>query len=131
MLRLRANRASTWALLLGADAVRARVRLGDETFDIERVALQNAWTGEYAALWRGPETLVDVPSPDGRGPAVDWVHAHLPGYTGPAMLDTAMRDAVRGFQQSRGLAADGVIGPETLLALSARDPGPRLRTTLD
>ena len=43
----------------------------------------------------------------------------------------AMRNAVRGFQQSRGLAADGVIGPETLLALAARDPGPRLRTTLD
>ena len=78
LLRLRANRASTWALLLGADAVRARVRLGNDTFDIERVALQNAWTGEYAALWRGPETLVDAPSPDGRGPAVDWVHAHLP-----------------------------------------------------
>ncbi|MUV14040.1 ExeA family protein [Noviluteimonas gilva] len=131
LLRLRANRSSTWALLLGADAVRARVRLGNETFDIERVALQNAWTGEYAALWRGPETLVDAPSSDGRGPAVDWVHAHLPGYTGPAMLDEAMRNAVRGFQQSRGLAADGVIGPETLLALAARDPGPRLRTTLD
>lgn len=131
LLRLRANRASAWALLLGADALHARVRLGNDTFDIERVALQDAWTGEYAALWRGPETLVDKPSSDGRGPAVDWVHAHLPGYTGPAMLDEAMRTAVRGFQQSRGLAADGVIGPETLLALSARDPGPRLRTTLD
>ena len=131
LLRLRAQRASTWALLIGADAVRARIRMGNDTFDLERVTLQNAWTGEYAALWRGPETLVDTPTADGRGPAVDWVHAHLPAYTGPAILDTAMRDAVRGFQQSRGLAADGVIGPETLLALSARDPGPRLRTTLD
>jgi general secretion pathway protein A len=55
----------------------------------------------------------------------------LPGYTGQAVLDDAMRNAVRGFQQSRGLAADGVIGPETLLALAAHDPGPRLRTALD
>ena len=71
------------------------------------------------------------PPPDGRGPAVDWVHAHLdPAYTGPAVLDAAMRDAVRRFQQTRGLATDGVIGPETLLALAGRDPGPRLRTTL-
>jgi general secretion pathway protein A len=133
LLRLRApNGASDWALLLGADAVRARMQLGEATFDLDRVALQRAWTGEYVALWRGPETLVETPTPDGRGPAVDWVQAHLePAYAGPAVLDAAMRDAVRTFQQSRGLATDGVIGPETLLALGARDPGPRLRTHLD
>ena len=108
-----------------------RLQLGDEVFDIDRLALQRAWSGEYAALWRGPETLTDPLTPDGRGPAVDWVHQHLSGYSGPAVLDAAMRDAVRGFQQSRGLATDGVIGPETLLALAARDPGPRLRTQLD
>ena len=132
LLRLRApNEVGSWALLLGADAVNVRLQLGDEVFDIDRLALQRAWSGEYAALWRGPETLTDPLTPDGRGPAVDWVHQHLSGYAGPAVLDVAMRDAVRGFQQSRGLATDGVIGPETLLALAARDPGPRLRTQLD
>lgn len=131
LLRLRTPTASTWALLLGADAVRARIRFDDKEYDIDRVALQRAWTGEYAAVWRGPENLADAPSPDGRGPAVDWVQSHLPAYTGPALLDDAMRAAVRDFQSSRGLAADGVIGPETLLALAARDPGPRLRTSLD
>jgi len=132
LLHLRAkNGVSDWALLLGADAVRARVRIGTTTFDVDRLALQQAWTGEYAALWRGPETLAEPTTPDGRGPAVDWVHAHLsPAYTGPAVLDAAMRDAVRTFQQSRGLATDGVIGPETLLALGAQDPGPRLKTQL-
>jgi len=132
LLHLRTkNGISDWALLLGADAVRARVRIGTTTFDVDRVALQQAWTGEYAALWRGPETLAEPTTPDGRGPAVDWVHAHLaPAYTGPAVLDAAMRDAVRAFQQSRGLATDGVIGPETLLALGAQDPGPRLKTQL-
>jgi general secretion pathway protein A len=131
LLRLRTKDASTWALLLGADAVRVRLQLGDGAVDVERVELQNAWTGEYAAVWRGPEVLVETPTPDGRGPAVDWVQAHLPDYRGPAVLDAAMRDAVRNFQQSRGLKTDGVVGPETLLALAARDPGPRLRTSLD
>ena len=133
LLQLRApDGLSTWALLLGGDAVRARVQFDDAPFDIDRVALQRAWTGDYIALWRGPETLTETLTPDGRGPAVDWVHAHLePAYAGPAVLDAAMRDAVRGFQAARGLEPDGVIGPETLMALAARDAGPRLRTPLD
>jgi general secretion pathway protein A len=131
LLRLRTRDGATWALLVGADAVRARVQLGTEIVDVDRVALQRAWSGEYASLWRGPEALVETPSADGRGPAVDWVQAHLPDYRGPAVLDAQMREAVRAFQQSRGLATDGVVGPETLLALAARDPGPRLRTSLD
>ena len=133
LLQVRApDGLSTWALLLGGDAVRARVQFDDAPFDIDRVALQRAWTGDYIALWRGPETLTETLTPDGRGPAVDWVHAHLePAYAGPAVLDAAMRDAVRGFQDARGLEPDGVIGPETLMALAARDAGPRLRTPLD
>ena len=133
LLRLRAgNGASGWAFLIGADALRVRLQLGDDTFDTDRVALQHAWTGDYIALWRGPETLTEPLTPDGRGSAVDWVRAHLqPAYAGPAVLDAAMRDAVRTFQRAHGLDTDGVIGPETLLALAAREPGPQLRTHLD
>jgi general secretion pathway protein A len=38
---------------------------------------------------------------------------------------------VRGFQSAHGLLADAVIGPETLFALAANDPGPHLLRTLD
>jgi len=133
LLHLRApDGASTWALLLGADGVRARVQVDAHTFDVDRLALLRAWNGEYIALWRGPEALTESLTPDGRGPAVDWVHAHLePKYAGPAVLDAAMRAAVREFQAARGLTSDGVIGPATLMALAARDAGPRLRTQLD
>jgi len=42
-----------------------------------------------------------------------------------------MVDAVRTFQRAHGLATDGVVGPETLMALAASEPGPTLRTRLD
>jgi general secretion pathway protein A len=43
----------------------------------------------------------------------------------------SLPEAVRGFQSAHGLLADAVIGPETLFALAANDPGPHLLRTLD
>jgi general secretion pathway protein A len=48
------------------------------------------------------------------------------------VLDAQLLDAVRRFQRTHGLITDGVIGPETLMALSAAaGDGPRLRRPLE
>ena len=50
---------------------------------------------------------------------------------GPAYYDAAMDAGVRRLQSAHGLVPDGIVGPETLLALDARDDeGPRLRRSL-
>jgi general secretion pathway protein A len=139
LLRLQSREGDAWGVLLGVDALRARLWLGGRRFDVDRLALDDHWRGEYAALWRGPEFLASLPQPGDTGPAVDWIHDRLrdrAGLTlpeaGPALLDTGSVAAVRRLQSAHGLVADGVIGPETLLALAARDDdGPRLRTELD
>ena len=61
------------------------------------------WNGEYAALWRAASQSA-LPPDDGD---------------------------LRRFQIAHGLAADGVVGPETRFALSANAPGPRLLRGLD
>lgn len=139
LLRLQTAEGETWAVLLGADAVRVRLWLGGGRFDTDRLAVERAWRGEYAALWRGPDFLLPAPTPGASGPAVDWIHDRLRDRAGlqspdagPAVFDTASVAAVRRLQEANGLAADGVVGPETLLALSAREnEGPRLRRVLD
>lgn len=139
LLRLHSGEGDAWAVLLGADALRARLWLGGRRFDVDRLALDRHWRGDYAALWRGPEFLAALPLPGDSGPAVDWIHDRLrdrAGLTlpeaGPAVLDAGSVAAVRRLQGAHGLVADGVVGPETLLALAAQDAdGPRLRTELD
>jgi len=98
LLRLHAARREAWALLEGIDASHVRLQLGAATADVPRVALQQAWRGDYAAIWRQS--------------------TQSPGPSDPA--------DVRAFQASHGLVVDGVIGPETRFALSAGGPGPRL-----
>ncbi|GAA5011484.1 AAA family ATPase [Pseudoluteimonas lycopersici] len=99
LLRLHGQSGDAWALLLGLDARNARIALSGNTFDIDRLTLQSAWTGEYAGLWRGP--------------------------------DPALPADIAAFQDARGLSADGVAGPETLMALAGDAPGPHLLRVLE
>ena len=139
LLRLQSREGDAWAVLLGADAVRVRLWLGGGRFDTDRLALERAWRGDYAALWRGPAFLAPQPVSGDSGPAVDWIHDRLrdragldTADAGPAILDDASLVALRRVQTAHGLVADGVIGPETLMALSSGDSdGPRLRRVLD
>ena len=66
------------------------------------------------------------------GPAVAWAKQNLSrldggadSETGPAYFDTDLEDRVRKLQLAYGIQADGIIGPETLFALSALDESGR------
>jgi general secretion pathway protein A len=134
LLRLRDAGADAWALLLGADARRVRIRIGERTQDIDRVLLLARWNGRYASLWRGPAMLESAPHPGSRGPAVDWLRQQvLPGsnITTGAPYDGAVRAGVTILQQARGLPVDGIAGPLTLMALASELSGPRLLRVLD
>ena len=128
LLPLRVDGARTWALLLGADARRARLGLADGAVDIGRDALQPAWDGRYFALWLGPPELSQALVPGSAGAGVAWLRDRL-GLApppAPAAYDAALAAAVRRFQQARGLPDDGIAGAETLMALAGDDAGPHL-----
>ena len=134
LLRLQDGRARAWAVLLGADARSARVRIGGRTVDLDRVLLQSRWNGDYAGLWHGPAMLSAPLRLDSTGPAVDWVRQRLSpsGNVAPGVpYDDALRASVRQLQEARGLPADGIAGPLTLMALSSETSGPRLQRALE
>ncbi|MDQ3056759.1 MAG: AAA family ATPase, partial [Pseudomonadota bacterium] len=135
LLRLRIDGRDVWALLTGADAVQVRLRLDDTTFDVDRIALEQWWRGDYAAVWRGPAFLAPPIVTTTEGAARHWIRQRLEarGSESDLGLDTSdiqMRTAVREFQRAHALGADGMVGPETLMALAGDEPGPRLARTL-
>ena len=130
LLELEGGGATHWVLLRGTDTDRVLLQLGDARVQATRNALDARWTGAFAAAWRGPSHL--TPLVEGTAPPDDaaraWISDHL-GLPADAP-DTTLRPALRRFQSARGLAADGIPGPETLMALAATDPGPRLARTV-
>ncbi len=139
ILRLSANERDAWGVLLGLSGTRARVALGGDTFDIRRTHLERVWLGEFYAVWRAP-AFVSMPIRRGdSGPSADWLRDVLQrrdlisGETiGPAYVDAALEAGVRRLQSAHGLVPDGIVGPETLLALTSDERGgPRLRRTLN
>ena len=122
LLRLRAEPQAVWASLLNADAQRVRIALDGVALDIDRVALAGVWNGEYLAIWPAPDAL-ESGFAAGDAKAVEWVERRL-------ALDSAdtsdLASALRAFQARQGLRSDGMLNPETLFALSSREPGPHL-----
>ncbi|MCK7594431.1 ExeA family protein [Pseudomarimonas salicorniae] len=139
ILRLSAGEREGWAVLLGLSRSRARLSLGGESIDVSRRDLERSWLGEYFALWQAPAFLPSGTLKSGdSGPGVEWLQQRLvsrgllAATRHPALYDSSVEASVRSLQAAHGLVPDGIVGPETLLALAADQPGgPRLRTRLE
>ncbi len=138
ILRLSAGGRDAWGVLLGLSEQHARLEIGGEQVDVGRAELERVWLGEYHAVWRAP-AFVALPIRRGdNGASVDWLRDLLtrrgfqrgdPG--GPAYFDAGLEEAVRRLQLAHGLLPDGIVGPETLFALTTdQRGGPRLRRKL-
>jgi general secretion pathway protein A len=134
ILSLHQGDAHASALLQGVDPQRVRLDLGGQTRTIDKTALRDLWKGEFVAVWRLPAGIPATLHAGDAGPGVAWIKAQLARMdagkaadTGPAYFDAALEDRVRKLQVAYGIKPDGIVGPETLFALSALDEtGPHL-----
>ena len=138
VVRIAEDGRDTWAVLLGISKEKVRLAVGGDTFDLSRHELERVWLGEYFALWRAPDYVPLSLRRGDSGAAVEWLREQLNASqearvdaSGPAYFDAGIEAGVRRLQSAHGLLPDGIVGPETLLALTARDDdGPRLRRRL-
>jgi len=85
-------------------------------------ALAERWTGETHVVWQDFEGLPETVVLGDSGPPVAWLQRSLAGlglYAGrtTGRFDWRTYEGVLAFQRTRRLAADGVVGPVTKMAL--------------
>lgn len=139
ILRLSNDGVDTWAVLTGLNTSRARLLIGGKSYVVSRHELERSWLGEFYALWKAPVFLNSNLKRGDVGAEVEWLHSKLKARglfqqlpPQPAYYDDQTVAAVRSLQAAHGLVPDGIVGPETLFALTSDDSGgPRLASRFD
>ncbi len=129
-----AQGARASAVLQGVGSDRVLLDVAGERHELPRDSLSKFWDGDFIAIWQLPEGVRGTIKRGDAGTGVAWVMDRLArldaattAETGPAYFDAALEERVRKLQLAYGIQADGIVGPETLFALSAlEDAGPHL-----
>ena len=130
------TQARRYALVTGFDGQTVNLEIGGRSFTAPLSEVDPLWDGTFIIVWR-PPALTDVPiAPGMRTKSVEWLRDRLTAVDGVAdgaldrrLYDSALKERVIGFQRSRVLDPDGLVGEETLaqLMVAAHEPGvPRL-----
>ncbi|MCK7582813.1 MAG: peptidoglycan-binding protein [Chromatiales bacterium] len=141
LLRLADQDGTARYLVLGElDVTEATLDRPDGRTRIPLAELESVWSGDYRLIWQLPPGGSTLIRPGAVGDEVRWLRDLVSRVPGLAMLpgpadryDVTLESALRAFQASKGLTADGVAGPRTFIALYQTiglDGIPRLDETL-
>ena len=138
VLKLYGNDGKTAHVVLSRlDKNRATLLAAEDGFDIDVSLLEKYWYGEFSLLWQPPPFYQQAISPGSNGPVVQWLGQQFTRLYGhqqtPTIYDVYTDELitrVETFQQSKGLVADGIAGPLTLIHLNTDigAPSPLLYT---
>lgn len=132
VLELDEANGSQQVLMVGVGDEAVRLYLGGKYVELTRDAFSHIWNGRFYAVFRIDPTVPAKLSRGDSGQGVSWLLSRLPpggkpGSGAGASFDRAVESRVRGVQERFGIAADGVVGPETMFALSSMETeGPHL-----
>lgn len=102
----------------------ATVLYGDGEYLLSLDEIDRHWYGKFTILWHKPEEYRKAVSPGDSGDIIRWLQAQL-DHIGMMQdqpvrtsYDKTLQQTVKRFQQERGLIADGIVGPLTIIHLN-------------
>ena len=131
-LQLDGNAAtSRYAVLVDMGEQTAILQMGGTRHTVSLSALARHWRGEFATFWSTPDGYNPAARGGATGPAITLLAQQLdklygvanPTLPGNALnvqkLDEPLKQRLRDFQRTRGLAIDGQPGPMTYMQLES------------
>jgi len=113
------------ALVLAFGETTALMWTRQGVLEVSLGELADSWTGSIQYLWQAPQGWTGSVGLGNTSPVVNVIaqmFATLDGMIAPnvASFGPALEARVRLFQESEGIAADGVVGEQTILRLNDR-----------
>jgi general secretion pathway protein A len=120
-----------YAALTGLGDRSATLEVGGRSLTFGLGDVEPFWDGAFTLVWKAP-ALREIPITFGmRGKDVEWLRQRLAAADGQPIsgrvrdaFDGELKDRVMGFQRSRSIDPDGIVGDETVLHLSMTGPEP-------
>lgn len=101
----------------------ATVYSNNKEYTIQLSDLDQYWYGQFILLWQRPEHYSSAITPGDNGNIVNWLNSHFSEKQ--YSIDNAINTyddnliiKVKKFQADHGLAADGIVGPVTIIHLN-------------
>lgn len=136
VLKLQDDRGQEYyAALIALNTETAVMHVGQEKRQVPMSEISRYWLGDFTVIWKVPADYHGEIRPGDRGPAVRWLAARLaslrdgnPSGKPSGIYDPGLQKQVKRFQLAEGLRPDGIVGPQTVIMLSASSPegGPSL-----
>ena len=98
----------------------AIVYSNNTAYTIKLSDLDQYWYGQFILLWRKPENYSSAITPGDSGTIISWLSTHfIDGRlaSGSNVYDDSLIERIKLFQSQHGLAADGIVGPVTIMHL--------------
>ena len=122
-----------YATLVGLGADKASLLIGNQSWQVDRQWLSDAWGGSYTLLWRMPRGNLPLIGSNAAPAQIQWLDNALSrALQQPdrkvSRFDATLKNKLQQFQREQGLTPDGIAGSNTLLRLNvmAGEPMPRL-----
>jgi len=126
------NGEKVYVPLVALGATDATLEFGKRRLTFPQREIETFWDGPFLVAWKVPTSGRRLLAPGARGPGVVWLRSRLASVEGSDagadssnLFDDNLKERVRSFQRAHAIAADGIVGEETLfhLSLAAREPG--------